>query len=499
MDLKFPAGINFNVKKFIVEKIYYKIDVNRIGFSLPSASEDARNAPQTVKLLASAHFKNNGKFPKHFIFGASTSAYQIEGAWNVDGKGESIWDHFVHQKPSQIFDNSTGDVACDSYHKYEEDVGLAANLGISLYRFSISWSRVLPTGYSNVINERGLQYYKNLVKEIRSRNMIPAATIYHFDLPQKLFEDGIDWRNPKLVNHFENYARIIIRSLPEVGVWFTINEPRQICLGGYAIGFLAPAIDGDFQYQCNYVLLKAHAAVYHMYKTEFPHYKAEMGLVVDCDWMEPKSNSSADKAAAERQLQFECGMYFHPIYSGDWPDIVKERVYSRSIKTNITKPRLPVFTQEEIVYIKGTHDFLGINHYYTSLTQDEAEAPYNESSYAADLRVADSFDPSWLDQSNGYFTVPFGVYKILKWLKQEYDNPKILITEIGMTDDGTNLNDEARIDFYKDYFCYILEAIREGVDVQLISFWSLIDTFEWLFGYSEMFQCPFWTVPYKLH
>uniref|UniRef100_A0A6P7GLS3 Myrosinase 1-like n=1 Tax=Diabrotica virgifera virgifera TaxID=50390 RepID=A0A6P7GLS3_DIAVI len=267
----------------------------------------------TFNLVAaeSQELHYNRKFPDDFLFGAATSAYQIEGAWNVDGKGESIWDTYVHRVPSPIKNGDTGDIACDSYYKYKEDVKLAADLGIKLYRFSISWPRVLPTGKADNISEAGLNYYKNLVKEIRNYGMIPVATIYHWDLPQKLYDEGIHWSNVSLVPYIVDYARIVIKALPDVGYWVTINEPKQVCRIGYGATMLAPALNssGLLEYDCAYVLVKSHAAIYRMYKKEFPDYKAKMSIVIDCQWIEPQTNAPKDKDAAERQLQFEVRIY----------------------------------------------------------------------------------------------------------------------------------------------------------------------------------------------
>ncbi|XP_057655731.1 myrosinase 1-like [Diorhabda carinulata] len=433
---------------------------------------------------------NNGTFPPGFIFGAAVAAYQVEGAWNIDGKGESIWDNFAHRVPSPIRDNDTGDIACDSYHKYKQDVRLAAELGLKMYRFSVAWSRILPTGYANNINQKGLNYYKNLVKEIRKFNMIPVATIYHWDLPQKLYEDGIDWTTTDLIPHLVDFARIVIKNLPEVGVWLTINEPKQVCHLGYGDGSFAPGIksDGLLEYQCSYVLIKGHAAIYHMYKKEFPKRTAKMSLAIDCQWIEPLNNTSENEAAAERQRQFECGLYFHPIFKGDWPEIVKKRISERSKAANYSKSRLPELTKEEIEYVKGTHDFLGLNHYITMLARDTKEAAANVTSFCADVGVVDSFDSAWAVEANGIFViVPFGIYKVLKWLVHEYGQQEILITELGMADDGTYLIDFDRIDFYWDYLCHVIQAIDEGVNVVGVIIWSLIDNLEWIYGYSAHF------------
>ncbi|XP_050514315.1 myrosinase 1-like [Diabrotica virgifera virgifera] len=435
--------------------------------------------------------KYNRKFPDDFQFGAATAAYQIEGAWNIDGKGESIWDTFAHRVPSPVANGDNGDVACDSYHKYKEDVRLAAELGLKLYRFSISWPRVLPTGKTDNISEAGLNYYKNLVKEIRKYNMLPLATIYHWDLPQKLYDQGIHWTNVSLVPYIVDYARFVIKNLPDVEYWVTINEPKQVCRLGYGATILAPALnsDGLLEYQCAYVLLKSHAAMYRMYKKEFPNYKAPMSIVVDCQWIEPLTNSPKDKEGAERQRQFDYGLYLNPIFNGDWPQVVKDRIAFRSAKANFTKSRLPAFTKEEINDIKGTYDYLGVNHYFTMLAREEKEeAPFNETSYKHDAGTIDTFDPKWVVESNGWFViVPTGALKVLRWLKKTYGDINIIITEVGMSDNGTDLNDQSRIDFYTEYFCNILDAMDEGVNVTAIVYWSLIDNFEWFSGYSAHF------------
>ncbi|XP_057654784.1 myrosinase 1-like [Diorhabda carinulata] len=215
----------------------------------------------------------NKLIPKSFPFGASTSAYQIEGAWIEDGKGESIWDYYFHNgKGSSSLTN--GDIACDSYHKYKEDIHLAANLGLTMFRFSISWPRILPNGNPKEINQKGIDHYRSVIEEMLKYNLTPVATLYHWDLPQHLFEKGYHWTNPEVVPYFVDYARIVIKSLPKVGIWITLNEPRLLCRLGYGVGVNAPSIsrDGIDDYLCAYTTIKAHAAVYHMYKAEFPNY-----------------------------------------------------------------------------------------------------------------------------------------------------------------------------------------------------------------------------------
>ncbi|XP_018565435.1 myrosinase 1-like [Anoplophora glabripennis] len=433
--------------------------------------------------------ENNPTFPDGFLFGVATAAYQIEGAWNEDGKGESIWDHFVHSNASVIQNNDTGDIACDSYHKYKEDIALAKELGVNHYRFSVSWTRILPTGFADQINVKGIMYYQNLVNEIVKQGMIPVATLYHWDLPQSLQDIG-GWTNPELVHHFVNYSRIVIESLDQVGYWITINEPRPICQYGYGAGAFAPgiALDGIGEYLCAYVLVKAHAAVYHMYKTEFPDLKAKMSITFDGEWYEPASDNDADKEAAERRKQFEFGLYANPILNGNWPQVVVDRVKYRSENGNYSKSRLPEFTEEEIAYINGTFDFIGLNTYYTLLVADAAEGDFANTSSEDDIRATASTDPSWPVAPNGNTVVPWGARKYLKWVKDTYNNPDILITENGVADDGSTLEDDDRISFYQDYLKAILDAMYED-EVKVFGYtaWSLLDNFEWTKGYSAHF------------
>ncbi|CAG9863636.1 unnamed protein product [Phyllotreta striolata] len=435
--------------------------------------------------------KHNGHFPKHFLLGAGTSAYQVEGAWNLDGKGPSIWDEFAHKHPERIIDHSNADVTIDTYHRYKEDIALASSLGIKLFRFSFSWPRIFPNGYNTTINPHGVKFYKNFIREILKYDMIPVGTIYHWDLPLQLYNDGIDWNHPGIVNHIVDYARYVIKTFPEVGIWVSINEPHTLCHLGYSIGVLAPGIKGDGkqEYMCAYLTLKSIGAIYRMYKKEFPHYKAKMAPALDCQWIEPKSNSKEDEEAANRQREFKCGMYYHPIFIGDWPPIVKERIESRRLKAHIKEPRLPKFTPEEIEYIKGSADFIGLNHYYTALAEDLKESDPNVMSYGNDVGTVNSFKPSWIVENNGLFSiVPDGVRKVLNWIKKNYGDHEILITELGVTEDGSSLNDNIRIDFFTDYICNILSAVYEDeVNVTGVIAWSLMDSFEWSNGYKSHF------------
>lgn len=249
----------------------------------------------------------NLTFPEGFLFGTATASYQVEGAWDEDGKGENIWDNWTHNFPDVIKNQDNGDVACDSYHKYLEDVENLRYLGVQTYRFSLSWSRLLPSGFTNEINQAGFEYYNNLIDALIENGITPLVTLYHWDLPQPLQEIG-GWPNPILEELFGQYARVAFTLYGDrVKYWFTFNEAKQTCQQGYGIGAMAPGYHsaGIGEYLCAHTVLKAHARAYHIYDTEFRDVqKGKVSLVVDTDWFEPASNSTEDIEAAERKIQF---------------------------------------------------------------------------------------------------------------------------------------------------------------------------------------------------
>uniref|UniRef100_A0A0K8TVD7 Putative glycosyl hydrolase n=1 Tax=Phaedon cochleariae TaxID=80249 RepID=A0A0K8TVD7_PHACE len=434
---------------------------------------------------------NNRRFPDDFLFGVATASYQVEGAWNEDGKGESIWDRVCHTVPSPITNNDTGDIACDSYHKYKEDVALLADLGVDFYRFSIAWTRILPTGFNNNINQAGLNYYKNLTKELRANGIEPVVTMYHWDLPQSLQDLG-GWQNELIVDSYVDYARILFSELGDsVKYWLTFNEAKQVCDGGYGVAQKAPLIEspGIGEYLCAHNLLKAHAGAWRLYDEEFrKDQEGKVGIAIDTSWYEPFSyNSTADIEAAETKQQFSYGWYANPIVHGDYPWVMQAKIAVRSEQEGFGKSRLPEFTQEEIKYIKGTYDFLGLNTYSTSLI-NATDDPDPSRGWSQDAEVIEWQPDEWEGSSSSWLkVVPWGMRKILRWLKETYNNPRILITENGYSDNGT-LADDKRISYYQRYMSSLRDAMElDGVDVMGYCAWSMMDNFEWLAGYSEKF------------
>ncbi|XP_072398731.1 myrosinase 1-like [Diabrotica undecimpunctata] len=435
---------------------------------------------------------NPRRFPASFKLGVANAAAQIEGAWEEDGKGEHIWDNWAKVRPEMISDRSTPAVAADSYHKYKEDVRLIKEMGLDVYRLSISWARIYPTGYPTAEpNAAGVQYYKNLLAECKQNGIQVMATLYHWDLPQQLQEDFGGWLNETVVDLFAAFADVSFKLFgDDVTWWITINEPKQVCHAGYGDGYFAPGVvsSGVGEYVCARNVLLAHAKAYHNYND---NYRASQGgkvsMVIDTLWFEPGSDSDADKDAAERLLQFGFGLYGNPIFNGDWPKLVKDRVAMRSEKEGFKQSRLPAWTQEEIDYIKGTGDFVALNHYATHMANGTSEAPIGNPSFGSDISALEWARPEWPKGNGDWFSVvPWGLRKLLVWLKDTYNDQEIIITENGLSDSTGVLEDDHRVDYFRDYISNCLDAIYEdNVNLSTYIAWSIIDDWEWGGGYTS--------------
>ncbi|XP_038281513.1 lactase-phlorizin hydrolase [Canis lupus familiaris] len=483
-----------------------------VKFGLYHVDFNNRNRPRTARASARYYTEvitNNGMplpkedeflyghFPEGFIWSAATAAYQVEGAWRADGKGLSIWDTFSHT-PLKIGNDDNGDVACDSYHKIAEDVVALQNLGVSHYRFSVSWSRVLPDGTNKYVNEAGLNYYVRLIDALLAANIKPQVTIYHWDLPQALQDVG-GWENETIVQRFKEYADVLFQRLGDkVKFWITLNEPFVIATQGYGYGTAAPGISfrpGTAPYVVGHNLIKAHAEAWHLYNDV---YRASQGgvisITISSDWAEPRDPSNQqDVEAARRYVQFMGGWFAHPIFkNGDYNEVMKTRIRDRSLAAGLTKSRLPEFTESEKRRINGTYDFFGFNHYTTILAYNLDYASWI-SSFDADRGVASITDRSWPDSGSFWLKItPFGFRKILNWLKEEYNNPPIYVTENGVSQRGErDLNDTLRIYYLRSYINEALKAVQDKVDLRGYTVWTLMDNFEWATGFAEKFGLHF--------
>ncbi|CAH1115641.1 unnamed protein product [Psylliodes chrysocephalus] len=428
---------------------------------------------------------NNKKFPENFLFGCATSSYQIEGGWDADGKGPNVWDNVTHEKTSFIIDGSNGDISCDSYHKYKEDILLLKEMGANFYRFSISWPRVLPTGFIDNINQPGVDYYKNLIKELKSNQIEPVITIYHNDLPQSIQDLG-GIKNPEFINWFTAYARFCFETFgDDIRYWLTINEPYVAC----TVGFISLVyVDGIDDYICMKNMLMAHANAWHIYHDDLKG-TGKVGIVLNSNWFEPETDSAEDLEASERTMQFIWGWLGHPLYHGDYPEIMKIRVANRSKLEGFNESRIQELTNAEIEYVKGTNDFFAFNSYTSSIVRSGPDAPIGTPSHNDDLGVYIYQPDEWRNSSLSWLKVtPWGMRKLLNWIKNEYSNPPMLISENGVADGPGQLNDTIRYNYIRDYLSNIRDAMEyDGANVIGYSYWALLDTFEWTAGYTAKF------------
>uniref|UniRef100_H2Y2D6 beta-glucosidase n=1 Tax=Ciona intestinalis TaxID=7719 RepID=H2Y2D6_CIOIN len=438
-----------------------------------------------------------GTFPTDFKWSVSTSAYQIEGGWNADGKGESIWDRFSHT-PNKIANNETGDVACDSYHKVAEDVSLVKMLGVQQYRFSISWSRIFPNGNTSNLNQAGVDYYNAMIDSLISAGVEPVVTLYHWDLPQAL-EDNGGLLNDVIVELFNDYANFCFKTFGNrVKFWITFNEPYVVTWLGYGIGVFAPGVysPADAPYIAAHNIIRAHAKAYRTYEKLYKGTQGgRVGMTMSTEWAEPKGQSAVevDYEATDRVMQFFLGWYMHPIFvNGDYPDVMKEYVAQRSAAQGEVTSRLPSFTQSEKNLILGSADFFGLNHYTTNLAFETFSPDrINDVSYYEDREASTEQDFTWPAAASSWLKeVPWGIRRLLSWIKKEFNNPPILITENGISEEGTSqeLNDWWRKEYFHGYINEVLKAIKLD-DVNVIGYtaWSFMDNFEWAEGYSERF------------
>ncbi|HEX6558395.1 MAG TPA: GH1 family beta-glucosidase [Longimicrobiales bacterium] len=410
-------------------------------------------------------------FPDGFLWGAATSAYQIEGAAFEDGKGPSIWDRFSHV-PGNTRLNQNADRACDHYHRYREDLALMERLGLQSYRFSISWPRVLPEGRGTP-NRQGLDFYAQLVDGLLERGMVPNATLYHWDLPAALGERG-GWLNPDIAGWFADYAALLYRALGDrVPLWATLNEPWVVMDAGYVHGVHAPGVrDWRAAPQVAHNLLRAHATAVQAFRAES---KQRIGLVVNLEPKYPASDSPADLAAVARADAYFNRHFLDPVLFGSYPDELRDIFGSAWREPD----------ERDMALIREPIDFLGINYYKRSVTCDDPQAlPVREGSVP---------QPQHVHTELGWEVYPAGLTRILTWVHERYGRVPLYITENGAafadpdSARGGEVHDPQRIAYLRAHIEAAHDAIAAGVDVRGYYVWSLLDNYEWAEGFTKRF------------
>ena len=410
-------------------------------------------------------------FPKGFIWGSATAAYQIEGAWNEDSKGLSIWDTFSHTA-GKIYQGNTGDKTVDHYHRWPEDVQIMASLGLQAYRFSTAWTRVQPTG-QGAVNRAGLDFYDRLVDALLENGIQPYLTLYHWDLPQPLQDMG-GWANRDIASHFAEYARIMASRLGDrVRAWMTLNEPQVAALAGYFFGEHAPGLrDPSLAFQATYNLLVGHGLALEALRSALPA-SAEIGIALNLSPIHPASSSDTDQLAAQRIDGIMNRLFIEPLLLGTIPPDVQE-----SFGAFLPNP-LP----GDLKRISAPLDFLGINYYSRAVIRYDPDVP---------IAQASQVQPIGNEYSLMWEIYPPGLHEILTRVWNDYHPAKVLITENGIpVPDGLDLDkrvrDYRRIRYLRDHLAQIHQAIVDGIPITGYFVWSLVDNFEWSLGYHPRF------------
>jgi beta-glucosidase len=410
-------------------------------------------------------------FPDGFLWGAATSAYQIEGSPLADGAGPSNWHRFTHT-PGRTRGGDTGDSACDHYRRWRDDVVLMRELGLNAYRFSISWSRILPEGAGRV-NRPGLDFYDRLVDELLDNGISPMATLFHWDLPAAL-EDRGGWLERDVAEWFADYTRIVVAALGDrVRHWATLNEPWVVMDAGYVHGKHPPgARNWDAVPLVSHNMLRAHALAVRAHRAEGA---GEIGIVVNLEPKYPASGRPEDISATARADAYMNRHYLDPLLLGEYPAELRE----------LFGAAWPRFPEEDAALIREPIDFLGINYYTRSVTQSRTSSP--------PLGAARVRQESHLHTELDWEVFPDGLYDVLVWVRARYGERPLYVTENGAafadpaSAAGPLVHDPLRVEYLREHLRAVARARAAGVDVRGYFAWSLLDNFEWAEGYSKRF------------
>jgi len=411
------------------------------------------------------------QFPKDMKWGSATASYQIEGAVHEDGRGLSIWDTFSHT-PGNVLNGDNGDIACDSYHRYEEDVELLKELGVDVYRFSVAWPRILPDGVGKV-NQKGLDYYHKLVDELIANDIEPMCTLYHWDLPQALQDNG-GWNNRETIDAFVKYAELMFKEFNgKIKYWITLNEPWCIAFLSNYIGAHAPG-NKDLQLatQISHHIMVAHGKTVQEFRKL--NIGGQIGYAPNTTWLEPYSNKQEDIDACRREVGHYIDWFMDPVFKGEYPQFMLDWFEKKGVTLSIQ--------EGDLATIQQPIDFLGINYYTGHI------ARYKENEGLFDFEyIENGYDRTDID----WPIYPDGLYNVLTTIKERYGDVPIYITENGScyNDEPENgrVRDGRRISYLKQHLTALHRSIQSDVNIKGYLTWSLLDNFEWAEGYSKRF------------
>ena len=414
-------------------------------------------------------------FPEYFIWGAASASYQVEGAAFEDGRGESIWDRWSHI-PGNVLNGDTGDVACDQYHRYRDDIGLMKKMGLQAYRFSLAWPRVMPTGFGTP-NPKGLDYYSRLVDELLNAGITPFATLYHWDLPQHLQDRG-GWANPDTARYFADYAAEMFAKLGgRVRYWMTLNEPYCSSFLGNYVGRHAPGYhDYSLALRTAYYLYVGHGLAVQRFRQSGSG--GEIGIALNLMRRLPYDAADPNDCAAAVRADGNLNRWFiDPLLKGRYPEDMLDWYAKKGVA-------LPPFDQDEIALMSQKLDFIGLN-YYNDFWIRHNPAAYPDEGEIQNPPHVPANARDWPLTENGFT-------EMLLRLKNEYGVSKILITENGtathdLVSVERRVEDAQRVDYLKRHIAAMHRAIEAGVNVFGYLQWSFTDNFEWAFGYGSRF------------
>ncbi|MBD3919875.1 beta-glucosidase [Paenibacillus sp. PR3] len=415
---------------------------------------------------------NKTKFPASFLWGTATAAYQIEGAGSEDGRTPCIWDQFA-AIPGKVYEAHNGDVACDHYHRYKDDIKLIAELGFKAYRFSIAWPRIFPE--KGKLNPKGIEFYANLLKELKKYEIMPAVTIYHWDLPLWIHEEG-GWTNRQTVEYFKEFASVLFEHFGEdVPMWITHNEPWCASFLSYGLGVHAPGhTDWNEATAAAHHILLSHGEAVRLYREM--GYKHQIGITLNLTYQHPATGSEEDRMAAGRADGFTNRWFLDPVFKGQYPEDMMEVFEKQNVSFDFIH-------EGDLALISIPCDFLGINYYTRNIVRNNPD----------DLFLGgESVRGTGSHTDMDWEVYPEGLYILLTRLKAEYTDLPIYITENGAAYadneviSGT-VHDDERVEYFRLHLNAVGKFIENGGDAAGYFCWSFMDNYEWSFGYSKRF------------